>query len=1023
MSEIFSDPPSRQAIMDALAAEGAPLSIEELVLKMRVSSEAMVGMRRRVAAMQRDGQILAGRKGDLMLVSRIDLIPGTVQGHRDGFGFLLPDGDGPDKGPDIFLPPREMQKVMHGDRVLVRRIGTDNRGRPEGKIVEVTARSKRLVVGRLIEERGVLLVVPEDQRIKHEIIVEPGATMDARAGQVVSVEIIEPPGLNTPPIAQVREVLGDVGDAGMEIEIAVRKFDVPHRFSEALLAETAALPDALRPNDYRGRVDLRDVPLVTIDGEDARDFDDAVYCAPIESKAGGWRLLVAIADVSHYVRPGSELDNEAQARTTSVYFPRRVIPMLPEKLSNGLCSINPQVDRLVLVADMIVDGGGEVIAYQFYPAVMHSAARLTYDEVWGILSGENLDAIQKRQALLPELHHLHALYQALLKARQKRGAMEFETAETKMLCDERGRISAIVARHRNDAHRLIEECMLAANTCAADFLELNKHPGLYRVHEGPSPDRLAKLRDYLSGTGLRLGDVAAEKRENRGPRPQDYRVLSEQIQQRADKELLQTMMLRSMQQAVYTPENNGHFGLAYDAYAHFTSPIRRYPDLLNHRAIKALLEEKRYLPELAKIAQPVVGVSDIAVGGSIGQASAGAVPAAHSEGQEFANGTGGKGARGAKARAVAAGAAQPDTLTPGKGRSRSRQKTSVAESMAVWETLGIRCSANERRADEASRDVESWLKCVYMQDHLGENYRGRITGVAPFGIFVTLNDLYVEGMVHVSELGQEYFRFDDAAHAMIGERTGKRYALTDEVDVQVTAVKLDARRIDFRLMDERSAGRGKGGAGNAGFRQGAAQDARGFDAGSRQAARSSASRARGADQVASASVPPLAAVGPATEMERAGGARGAAGAPRVPALLGGARRSRSVVGGAATRNLRNQTVPVHLDVDAEDEDAAWLLEDTTSGRRSARSAGRRAGGKAVGAAASGAQAGAGKADKSARKSGGKAAGRAVSAPASASGASGRKSSADKGAGSRKKAARETARPGDEARPASRKRKK
>ncbi|MDO4905017.1 MAG: ribonuclease R [Lautropia sp.] len=767
----ISDPPSRQNILDVLAEAGAPLNIEELVIRMKVPPEAMVGMRRRVAAMQRDGQLLQGRKGDLMLVSRIDLIPGRVQGHRDGFGFLLPDGE----GEDVFLPPREMRKVMHGDRVLVRRVGTDGRGRPEGKIVEVTARSRRRVVGRLIDERGVLMVVPEDRRIKHEILIEPGGTGGAEAGQVVSVEIIEPPGWNTPPIARVCEVLGDVGDAGMEIEIAVRKFDVPHRFSEALLAEAAGLPDALRPADYRGRIDLRDVPLVTIDGADARDFDDAVYCEPCRSADGekhvGWRLLVAIADVSHYVRPGSLLDEEAQRRTTSVYFPRRVIPMLPEKLSNGLCSINPEVDRLVLVADMVVDTKGEVIAYQFYPAVMHSAARLTYDEVWGILSGENQAAIERRKSLVPGLKDLYALFKALLKAREARGAIEFETAETQMLCDDAGRITSIVARHRNDAHRLIEECMLAANTCAADFLGRNKHPGLYRVHEGPSPDRLAKLRDFLSGTGLRLGDASAEAKEKRGPRPQDYQSLSRQISGRADAALLQTMMLRSMQQAVYTPDNNGHFGLAYDAYAHFTSPIRRYPDLLNHRAIKALLEEKRYRPQI--VAAPLDAPNDDALSVA-----------------EPMNGDG--------AQTVALeGAGKPGA----KGRSKRGGRADGPESQAVWENLGLVCSANERRADEATRDVEAWLKCLYMRDRVGERYAGRITGVAPFGIFVTLNELYVEGMVHVSELGQEYFHFDDSAHAMIGERTGRRYTLTDEVQVQVGAVNLDARRIDFRLID------------------------------------------------------------------------------------------------------------------------------------------------------------------------------------------------------------------------------
>ncbi len=765
------DPPSRQAILDTLAEEGAPLGIEQLIERLQVPDEALVGMRRRVAAMQRDGQILAGRKGALMLVSRIDLIPGRVSGHRDGFGFMLPD----DGSPDIFLPPREMAKVMHGDRVLVRRIGADSRGRPEGKIVEITLRNPRPVVGRLVSERGVLMLAPEDQRIKHDILIEPGGAGGAQPGQVVSAVIIEPPGWNKPPIARVTEVLGSMDDAGMEIEIAVRKFDVPHRFPDDVLAEADALPDALRPADYRNRVDLRDVALVTIDGEDARDFDDAVYCEAVTDARGrpkGWRLLVAIADVSHYVRPGSPLDAEAQSRTTSVYFPRRVIPMLPEKLSNGLCSINPEVDRLVLVADMVVDTAGEVIAYQFYPAVMHSAARLTYNEVWGILGGDDVAAIERRSALLPRLHELYALYQALEAARKKRGAIEFDTPETKMLCDAQGRITEIVAQSRNDAHRLIEECMLAANTCAADFLVRNKHPGLYRVHEGPSADRLAKLREFLAGAGLSLGNAAQEAKEKRGPRPQDYQILSQRIHGRPDSALLQTMMLRSMQQAVYTPDNQGHFGLAYDAYAHFTSPIRRYPDLLNHRAIKALLEHRRYQPAIT------------CAGSQAGEEAA-------ADGRTHGAG-----------RARAAGAAA--SVSSGGAASRGRESVSRGESLAVWESLGQICSANERRADEASRDVQAWLKCVYMRDRIGDHYRGHITGVAPFGLFITLDDLYVEGMAHVSELGTEYFRFDEATQMLMGERTGKCYALTDEVEVEVIAVNLEARRIDFRLLNDGS---------------------------------------------------------------------------------------------------------------------------------------------------------------------------------------------------------------------------
>ena len=766
-----TEPPSRQAILDLLSAQDAPTTPEELAVQLRVAPEAIIPLRRRLAAMQRDGQILQNRKGGLMPVSRIDLVAGKVAGHRDGFGFLLPD----DGSGDIFLPPREMQKVMHGDRVLVRRAGTDSRGRTEGSIVEVTARANRTLVGRLVNERGVLLVVPEDQRIKHDVMIQPGGTMGATPGQVVSAEITEPPTQHTPPIGRVVEILGEVDDPGMEIEIAVRKFDVPHQFSDELLREVAALPDELRPADYRNRVDLRDVPLVTIDGEDARDFDDAVYCEPLDPArpGAGWRLLVAIADVSHYVKPGALLDREAQARSTSVYFPRRVIPMLPEKLSNGLCSLNPGVDRLVLVSDMVVDAKGRIKAYQFYPGVMHSAARLTYNEVWGIISGRDPVAIQRRAPLVGLLNDLYALFRQLLKARNQRGAVDFDTVETKIICDPAGRIQSIVAQERNDAHRLIEECMLGANTCAADFLVRLKHPGLYRVHEGPTPERLARLREFLGGIGLQIGEAGKD------PTPQDYQALSKAIAARPDSALLQTMMLRSMQQAIYTPFNSGHFGLAYEAYAHYTSPIRRYPDLLNHRAIKALLAGSRYQPQVLALAAELPPIED----------------------DQSAEDT-------VATMKLAAAAAGSRKIVGQAGRKTGNAAAAAGDErnvdLTAWETLGIVCSLNERRADEATRDVEAWLKCQYMKERVGEQYRGRITGVAPFGIFVTLETLYVEGMVHVSDLGSEYFQFNEASHELRGERTGQRYRLTDEIDVQVSRVNLEGRRIDFRLVQDGS---------------------------------------------------------------------------------------------------------------------------------------------------------------------------------------------------------------------------
>lgn len=725
------DVPSREAILKALRSAGAPLSPVELAERMGVERPAtMVGFERRLGAMERDGQLMPNRKGVLLLATKLDFVAGKVLGHRDGFGFLLRD----DGGPDLFLSPREMLKVLHGDRVLVKPSG-EYRGKPEGTIVEVIERRTNKLVGRFLHEHGLSIVVPEDQRIKHDILIPPSDTNGAQHGQVVSVEIMEQPTRHTQPLGRVAEVLGEIDDPGMEIEIAVRKFDVPVEFSEAARKQAARLPDVVRRTDLKDRVDLRDVPLITIDGEDARDFDDAVYCEAVELGTGqrkrpGWRLLVAIADVSHYVRPGDALDDDALERGTSVYFPRRVIPMLPESLSNGLCSLNPDVDRLVLVCDMVIPASGAkagtVTAYQFYNAVMHSHARTTYTNIWAALQQPGGPAAHAMRAVMPQVQNLYELFQLLSQSRKKRGAIDFDTVETKIVCNELGRIEQIVPAVRNDAHKLIEECMLAANTCAADFMTRSKHPGLYRIHEGPTPERLQSLREFLRTMGLSLGGGET-------PTAKDYGDFLDSVRGRPDYQLLQTMCLRSMQQAIYSPDNLGHFGLSYPGYSHFTSPIRRYPDLLTHRVIKALLAGQRYVPSLDD--QPVV----------IG-------------------------------------------------------RTQREHEHAIWEKLGLVLSASERRADEASRDVEAWLKCWFVKERVGEDFSGTVTGVASFGIFVTLDTLHVEGLVHVSELGGEYFQFNDALHELRGERTGMRYRLTDKVQVQVSRVDLEARRIEFRLV-------------------------------------------------------------------------------------------------------------------------------------------------------------------------------------------------------------------------------
>nr|WP_240766705.1 ribonuclease R [Paraburkholderia flava] len=730
--------PSREEILGVLRTSETPLAANDIAEALSIKRQEREGFFKRLGAMERDGQIRLDPRGHYQLTHPSNFVAGRVQGHRDGYGFLVRD-DGQD---DLFLPTGEMQKVMHNDRVLARIVGYDRRGRPEGHIVEVTDRANRRVIGRLLNENGALIVAPEDKRIGHDILVTQN-TKKAKVGQVVVVELTDFPSRHSQPLGRVAEVLGDIDDPGMEIEIAVRKYGVPYEFGRAALDEAAKLPDEVRPVDLRHRVDLRDVPLVTIDGEDARDFDDAVYCEPTSVGRGdGFRLIVAIADVSHYVQPKGGLDADAIERSTSVYFPRRVIPMLPEKLSNGLCSLNPHVDRCVLVCDMIVTARGEIKGYQFYPGVMHSAARLTYTEVAAVLKNTKGPEATKRAALLPHLQNLNGVYKALFAARQKRGAIDFDTTETYIVCNAQGKIEQIVPRTRNDAHKLIEECMLAANVCAADFMKRNKHPGLYRVHAGPTAERLENLRTFLRGMGLALGG-------GESPHASDYAALMAHIRDRPDAQMLQTMLLRSMQQAVYSPDNIGHFGLAYEAYAHFTSPIRRYPDLLTHRAIYAILQGKKYNPEAPDGVELNTALSP-------------------------------------RARAM--------QKSDDEKRGRSRQNT------AIWEELGLHCSANERRADEASRDVEAWLKCYFMRDKLGEEYGGMVSGVTSFGIFVQLDALFIEGLVHVTELGSDYFQYDEIKNELRGERTGIRYRLSDRVRVQVSRVDLDARKIDFRLV-------------------------------------------------------------------------------------------------------------------------------------------------------------------------------------------------------------------------------
>lgn len=712
--------PSREFILQLMEEQGVPVPQDALYALLEIKDEEREIFNRRLAAMEREGQILRNRKGAFCIAEKVNLIAGRVIGHADGFGFLVPDDKEKYGGEDFFLSAKEMAQVLHGDRVMIRAAGFDRRGRPEGKIVEVLERNNNRLVGRLIREQGLSIVVAEDKRVNQDILIPYHLDMNAKDGQVVMVELTMQPSHSAKPMGKVVEILGNYADPGMEIEIALRKHQLPHEFSVAALKQAEKYAPVVKPSDFKGRIDLRELPLITIDGETARDFDDAVYAEP---QGKGWRLVVAIADVSYYVRPGDALDKDAYERGNSVYFPRRVIPMLPEALSNGLCSLNPEVDRMCMVCDMQIDALGVIKRYQFYPSVMRSKARMTYTKVHAMIAEPEGDVAKEYAWLSHHVNHLNALFKVLLKSREKRGAIDFDSSDTLMVFNDDGKIARIEPVVRNDAHRLIEECMLAANVCAADFLKTHEQACLYRIHEGPTPEKLEALRVFLGEFGFGVGGGDS-------PHAKDYGRIMQQIKGRPDEQLLQTVLLRSMQQAVYSPDNVGHFGLAYEAYTHFTSPIRRYPDLLVHRAIKAVLE-----------------------------------------GQTYKAGN--------------------------------------------WEELGQHCSMTERRADDATRDVQAWLKCFYMQDKIGEIFDGTVAGVTSFGLFVALDNVYIEGLLHVTELGNDYFNYDKARHEMLGERTGVRYRLGDRLCVKVSRVDLETSRIDFVLVDPKDRLAGADAAGSA----------------------------------------------------------------------------------------------------------------------------------------------------------------------------------------------------------------
>jgi len=700
---------SREFILSTLRAVPGPVDLEALGNHLQLDGDevALEALRRRVAAMIRDGQLIQNRRRGLMPVDDDNLLAGRITAHPDGFGFVIVD----DSDKDIYLNGKQMRQVLHGDRVVVSVTGVDRRGRREGRIVDVVERANKSLVGRLVIDFGTAVVSPDNKRIHQDLLIAPSEIGDARDGDMVVAEIIEQPTRRHQPVGRIVEVLGQHLRPGMEIDVALHSHGIPFQWPDAVLEQAAAFSTEVDQSAATKRKDVRKLPLITIDGIDARDFDDAVWCEALDD---GWRLLVAIADVAHYVQPDSALDQEAIARGTSVYFPGRVVPMLPEVLSNGLCSLNPEVDRLCMICELTLDGSGNVKKTRFHNGIMRSHARLTYDQVNEMLSDKSSPLVDKYQPLMPLIRELHKLYKVLSAKRKQRGAIEFDSNETHIIFDDNKKIREIVPIERNDAHKLIEECMILANIQAAAFLQEKEIPALYRVHNGPKADRLDDLRAFLALRSLSLGGGDS-------PTAIDYAVLAEQIAGRTDRSVIQTVMLRSMQQAVYQPVNEGHFGLALEEYAHFTSPIRRYPDLLVHRALKHAIDRRK----------------------------------------------------------------------PSDYRYSSDAMVALGES----------CSVTERRAEEASREVVSWLKCEFMQDRVGAEFDGVISAVTGFGLFVDLTGIHVEGLVHVTSLSRDYYRFDQAAQAMSGERTGRQYRLGDPIRVKVAAVNLEERKIDFAEVE------------------------------------------------------------------------------------------------------------------------------------------------------------------------------------------------------------------------------
>ncbi|QGM21290.1 ribonuclease R [Spiribacter sp. 2438] len=696
--------PSREFITQQLEEQARPLSRRELGELFRLEDEDdLEGLRRRLKAMERDGQLVRNRRNGYVLVDNEELVRGRIRAAADGSGVVHPDRP----GPDVFLAPRQMRRLLNGDRVVVRLTGDDERGHRSGELVEIIEHANQNIAGRYYEESGIGFVVPNNKRLHQDLIIPAGDRHGARHGELVTAEVISQPSERRQPIGKVVEVFGTQIAPGDEVAVAARTHGIPTEWPEDALSESEAFGDSVPESSKANRRDLRQTPLITIDGADARDFDDAVYCEPT---ADGWQLLVAIADVGAYVKPGSALDQEAAERGNSVYFPRTVVPMLPEALSNGLCSLNPKVDRLCMVCEMQIDREGELRQSRFFEGVMNSWARLTYEEVDAIHNHRDPSLRREHADLLKHIEHLYEVFGALRRDRERRGAIDFNTSESVIEFTSEGQVADVHPAERTDAHRLIEECMVKANVATARFLNRHRVPTLYRVHEPPAEERLKNLREFLGQTGLTLGG-------GEEPSPADYATLMEAVARRPDRHMVESVMLRSMMAAEYRPDNAGHFGLALDAYAHFTSPIRRYPDLIVHRGIKHVLAR------------------------------------------------------------------------------RPAEAFEYTEDQLV--TVGEHCSMTDRRAEEASRDAIRTLKCRFMSDRIGEEFTGVVSGVTSFGLFIELDAVFVDGLIHITNLEQDFFHFDPIGHRLIGERTGKEYRLADRIRIRLAQVNVDDGKLDF----------------------------------------------------------------------------------------------------------------------------------------------------------------------------------------------------------------------------------